>query len=102
MSDIFSRAARLAACWGRASARTSHSGGHRVVNWLRQLPSRLLILAVHGYRVTLGPWLGGHCRFVPSCSQYFIEAVEKYGAIRGAWKGFCRIEIGRASCRERV
>jgi putative membrane protein insertion efficiency factor len=59
--------------------------------WLKRLPSRLLILAVRGYQITLSPWFGGHCRFVPSCSQYFIEAVEKYGAIRGAWKGLCRI-----------
>lgn len=58
---------------------------------LRRLPSRLLIGAVHLYRLTLGPWLGGQCRFVPSCSQYFIEAVEKYGACRGAWKGLCRL-----------
>ena len=61
------------------------------MNWLKRLPSRLLILAVRGYQVTLGPWLGGQCRFVPTCSHYFIEAVEKYGALRGAWKGLCRI-----------
>jgi len=61
------------------------------MTWLKRLPSRLLILAVRGYQITLGPWFGGQCRFVPSCSQYFIEAVEKYGALRGAWKGLCRI-----------
>jgi uncharacterized protein len=31
------------------------------------------------------------CRFTPTCSQYAIEAIEKYGAARGAWLGFLRI-----------
>jgi putative membrane protein insertion efficiency factor len=61
------------------------------MNWLRSLPSRLLILGVRAYQLCLSPFLGGQCRFVPSCSHYFIEAVEKYGAVRGAWKGVCRI-----------
>ncbi len=63
------------------------SFGQRV----RQLPARGLILGVRFYQVFIGPLLGKHCRFTPSCSHYFIEAVEKYGAIRGAWKGICRI-----------
>ncbi|MGW8257407.1 MAG: membrane protein insertion efficiency factor YidD [Thermoguttaceae bacterium] len=35
--------------------------------------------------------LGQHCRFQPSCSQYFIAAVKKHGAVRGAWRGVLRI-----------
>ena len=50
-----------------------------------------LILGVRGYQVTLGPFLGGHCRFEPSCSNYFIQAVRKHGAIRGAVKGVWRV-----------
>jgi hypothetical protein len=61
------------------------------MSWLRKLPGRLLILAVRGYQITLSPFLGGQCRFIPTCSEYFIEAVEKYGALRGGWKGLCRI-----------
>lgn len=55
------------------------------------LPATVLILLVKLYQITLGPFLGGRCRFVPSCSVYFIEAVRKYGAVRGAWKGILRI-----------
>jgi putative membrane protein insertion efficiency factor len=62
-----------------------------MMRWIARLPARLLILAVRGYQISLSPIFGGQCRFVPSCSQYFIEAVEKYGAVRGAWKGLCRI-----------
>jgi uncharacterized protein len=47
------------------------------------LVARLLILLVHLYRVTLGPLLGGSCRFTPSCSSYAIEALERHGALCG-------------------
>ena len=51
----------------------------------------LLIHLVLLYRVTLGKLLGGHCRYYPSCSQYAIDAVNKYGAARGAWKAAKRV-----------
>ena len=35
------------------------------------------------YRFFLSPWIGQHCRFSPSCSQYAIEAIETYGTGRG-------------------
>lgn len=62
-----------------------------VLNRLAKLPSVILIAGVRFYQVSLGPLMGGHCRFEPSCSNYFIQAVEKYGAIVGAWKGTRRI-----------
>ena len=63
----------------------------RVIAWLGKLPARGVILAVRFYQIAIGPLLGQHCRFVPSCSVYMIEAVEKYGTVRGVWKGLCRI-----------
>jgi len=54
---------------------------------MRWLLTQLVLL----YRVTLGRLLGGHCRFHPSCSQYAIDAVNKYGAARGAWKAAKRV-----------
>jgi putative membrane protein insertion efficiency factor len=53
--------------------------------------TRVLIFAVHLYRATLGPLLGGSCRFAPSCSAYAIEALERHGAPRGAWLALRRI-----------
>ncbi|MGA1223749.1 MAG: membrane protein insertion efficiency factor YidD [Phycisphaerales bacterium] len=38
---------------------------------------------MRAYQVLLGPVLGGHCRFTPSCSHYSIEAFERHGARRG-------------------
>ncbi|MCH2120153.1 MAG: membrane protein insertion efficiency factor YidD [Planctomycetota bacterium] len=52
---------------------------------------RLAILAVRFYQRAISPWLGANCRFHPSCSQYTIEAIEKYGVLRGIIKGAYRI-----------
>lgn len=43
------------------------------------------MLLVRGYQVTLGPLLGGHCRFTPTCSHYGLEALRTHGAVRGGW-----------------
>ena len=55
------------------------------------IPSWLLIAAVRGYQLGVSPFIGPRCRFQPTCSQYFIEAVRKYGVLRGSWRGLCRI-----------
>lgn len=51
----------------------------------------LLILPVFVYRWTISPLLGRCCRFEPSCSEYFILAVRKYGGVVGCLKGLARI-----------
>ncbi|WP_245764609.1 membrane protein insertion efficiency factor YidD [Planctomicrobium piriforme] len=63
----------------------------RAVRAVSQAISAGLIGLVYLYRVTAGPFLGGRCRFEPSCSEYFIQAVKKYGPVRGAVKGIWRI-----------
>lgn len=44
-----------------------------------------LVLLVKLYQVTLRPFMGGHCRFQPTCSDYAIEALRTHGAVRGGW-----------------
>lgn len=58
---------------------------------LLHLPAWLLIVAVRTYQLTLSPIFGRQCRFYPTCSNYFIGAVKKYGAVRGSLKGVLRI-----------
>lgn len=55
------------------------------------LATRAAIFLVRLYQGALSPLVGGHCRYQPTCSRYFIEAVEKHGAARGTLKGFWRI-----------
>ncbi|MCH8271854.1 MAG: membrane protein insertion efficiency factor YidD [Candidatus Marinimicrobia bacterium] len=43
------------------------------------------------YRLAISPFLGSNCRFYPSCSVYSIEAVEKYGVIKGGFMSIKRI-----------
>jgi uncharacterized protein len=50
----------------------------------RTIGSWLLIAAIHAYRLTLAPFLGGNCKFYPSCSHYAEEAIKIHGAKRGA------------------
>lgn len=63
----------------------------RLAHALSVAASQCLILAVRAYQVVLSPLLGGTCRFEPSCSVYFIEAVKKHGPWRGGLKGLRRI-----------
>lgn len=52
---------------------------------------RILILAVRAYQVAIGPHLAPSCRYFPTCSAYALEALEKYGAMRGSWLAVRRI-----------
>jgi len=51
----------------------------------------ILIFLVRGYQLLISPLLPKTCRFYPTCSEYFIQAVSKYGALKGTWLGIKRI-----------
>lgn len=61
--------------------------GTRPRRWLA-LP---LVALVRFYQVAISPWLGGNCRFQPTCSAYAIEALEIHGALKGSWLAIRRI-----------
>ncbi|MBR6960076.1 MAG: membrane protein insertion efficiency factor YidD [Clostridiales bacterium] len=52
---------------------------------------RFLIRLIRGYQKHISPGLGHHCKYLPTCSQYTIDALEKYGVFRGLLMGFWRI-----------
>lgn len=58
---------------------------------LARAASSSIVLFVRLYQVTLGRFLGGHCRYQPTCSEYMIGAVRLHGPVRGAWRGVKRI-----------
>ena len=48
------------------------------------MTAKLLIALIRAYQLTLSPFLGGSCRFLPTCSAYAIEAITAHGAGRGS------------------
>lgn len=58
---------------------------------IQRAASFVLILFVRAYQFAVRPLLIGNCKYVPSCSEYFIEAVTRYGPGRGAWMGVRRV-----------
>ena len=56
--------------------------------------SVILIGAIRVYQKVISPWLPMACRYTPTCSQYAVEALRKYGALKGGWLAVKRI----ASC----
>ena len=61
------------------------------VRWIVNAPAFALVTLVRLYQWLISPLLGQRCRFYPSCSEYFIGAVRKYGAISGSLRGIWRI-----------
>jgi len=52
---------------------------------------RLLMGLVEAYRLLLSPWLGGSCRFEPTCSAYALQALDQHGAAAGSYLTLHRI-----------
>ena len=61
------------------------------LRWIGGVPANLLVGSVRVYQWTISPLLGPRCRFHPSCSEYFIGAVRKYGVLSGTVRGVGRI-----------
>jgi putative membrane protein insertion efficiency factor len=60
-------------------------------NRARGRASRALIAVLRFYKRWISPGLPSACRFHPTCSEYMMQAVEKYGVARGVWKGLGRL-----------
>lgn len=52
---------------------------------------RLLLALIAFYRSAISPHLPPSCRYTPTCSQYAMQAIQEYGALRGGWMAFKRI-----------
>ena len=60
---------------------------------------RLLLSAIRFYRRAVSPLFPPRCRYIPTCSQYAIEALEKYGAVKGSWLPSVSASVGKKHIR---
>lgn len=56
-----------------------------------KLLSWLFIGLIRIYQNTISPFIGANCRYTPTCSAYGVEAIQKYGALKGGWMALKRI-----------
>jgi uncharacterized protein len=55
-------------------------------------PAQLVVLQLlRGYKWAISPLLPPSCRYVPTCSEYAMEAVDRFGVLRGGWMAFTRL-----------
>ena len=53
--------------------------------------SKILIIFIKTYKLIISPYLGNNCRYLPTCSQYFIDSLKEFGFIKGCMLGTKRI-----------
>ncbi|MCL2655776.1 MAG: membrane protein insertion efficiency factor YidD [Coriobacteriia bacterium] len=58
---------------------------------LKRLPRLVPIFLIRGYQQVISPLLPRSCRFVPTCSAYAVEALQRYGVLKGGWLAIKRI-----------
>ena len=58
---------------------------------IRRILSLPFIVLIRLYQIVISPILGPKCRFTPTCSQYALEAIKKYGIFKGSWLAAKRI-----------
>ena len=51
----------------------------------------ILIKIIKLYKIFISPYLGNNCRYLPTCSEYFIESIEEEGVFKGTLRGTKRI-----------
>ncbi len=59
----------------------------------------ILIWLIKGYKLFLSPLVGNQCRFEPTCSTYALEAITRYGAIKGSWLTIKRLVRCHPLCK---
>jgi putative membrane protein insertion efficiency factor len=58
---------------------------------VNNIAQTVVLALLHAYRWAISPLLPPACRYVPTCSEYAMEAVERYGAVRGSAKAIWRV-----------
>ncbi len=64
---------------------------NRVLGWIKSLLGLLFTGLIRFYQVAISPMTQSSCRYTPTCSQYALEAVSKYGPFKGGWLAIKRL-----------
>ena len=52
---------------------------------------KIIVSIIKIYKLFISPFLGSNCRYLPTCSDYFIDCINQYGVIKGLMRGFKRL-----------
>ena len=58
---------------------------------MMKIIKKIIIDIINIYRLVISPYLGNNCRYMPTCSQYFIDSLNEYGILKGFFMGIKRI-----------
>lgn len=58
---------------------------------IKRIFSLLFLAIIRFYQIFISPFLGANCRYIPTCSQYGYQAIQKYGPFKGGWLAIKRI-----------
>ncbi|MBO4543712.1 MAG: membrane protein insertion efficiency factor YidD [Bacteroidales bacterium] len=61
------------------------------IKYLSLILKKIMLLLIRFYQLCISPLFPSTCRYTPTCSVYAIQAIEKYGPIKGGWKALKRI-----------
>ncbi|MEG1555698.1 MAG: membrane protein insertion efficiency factor YidD [Bacteroidales bacterium] len=61
------------------------------MNLVKKILTGFMIFLIRAYQCTLSPFIGRSCRYLPTCSNYGIQAIKKYGPFKGGWLALKRI-----------
>lgn len=61
------------------------------MKFIGRIVKKIMILMIRFYQLCISPYFPATCRFTPTCSAYFIQALEKYGVFKGSYLGIKRI-----------
>jgi putative membrane protein insertion efficiency factor len=63
----------------------------KLIKYLSLFLKKIMLLLIRFYQLCISPLFPSTCRYTPTCSVYAIQAIEKYGPIKGGWKALKRI-----------
>ena len=63
----------------------------KIFNFIREIPKNIILKLIYGYRKYISPLTPPSCRYIPTCSEYAIIAIQRYGFLKGMFLAIKRI-----------